>query len=226
LIAWSLSSNRPAGLRGVFGFTSTASIYVMHVDRPERHSQLSGGHDHDIFHLSWGPSQMGTILLSADSRNCLCLWKPVQGLINRWQLHHRLVLPAVALVQWLSQGPIYSLPEPHFKGNPIPAPPAPSMAAKASYEARYRRDLTPKRSDPAAANPTPVAGKAPDLVFRSPSGCLCIFALTRYGEARVFLELSAGTSGVFAECSPLLWHPKAWVVAVPEVAVLVGVCCS
>lgn len=168
----------------------------MHVDRPERHSQLSGGHDHDIFHLSWGPSQMGTILLSADSRNCLCLWKPVQGLINRWQLHHRLVLPAVALVQWLSQGPIYSLPEPHFPGKPIPAPPAPSNQQKASYEARYRRDMTPRRPDPNNPNPNPAGGKASDLVFRSPSGCLCIFALTRYGEARVFLELSAGTSGM------------------------------
>lgn len=78
LLAFAMNSNKPQGYRGKLGYTSSPSIYVLHVDRPERHSMLCGGHEHDISHLSWAPAQMGLVLMSADSRSCICVWKPVK----------------------------------------------------------------------------------------------------------------------------------------------------
>ena len=78
LLAYASSAARPAAKAALCGYTSTPSIYVLHVDHPERHSQLSGGHEHDISHLSWVHRQMGTVLMSADVRTYICLWKPVQ----------------------------------------------------------------------------------------------------------------------------------------------------
>jgi hypothetical protein len=80
LLAYASSASRPAAQAALCGYTSTPSIYVVHVDHPERHSQLSGGHEHDISHLSWIHRQMGTVLMSADVRTSICLWKPVQVL--------------------------------------------------------------------------------------------------------------------------------------------------
>jgi hypothetical protein len=83
LLAFASSASRPAAQAALCGYTSTPSIYVVHVDHPERHSQLSGGHEHDISHLSWIHRQMGTVLMSADVRTSICLWKPVQVLPHR-----------------------------------------------------------------------------------------------------------------------------------------------
>jgi len=78
LIAYTSSASRPAAQAALCGHTSVPAIFIVHVDHPERHSQLSGGHEHDIAHLAWVHRQMGTVLMSADERSCICLWKPVQ----------------------------------------------------------------------------------------------------------------------------------------------------
>ena len=78
LVAFASSATRSAGHASQWGYTSTPAIFVVHVDHPERHSQLSGGHEHEIAHLSWVHRQMGIVLMSADERSCICLWKPVQ----------------------------------------------------------------------------------------------------------------------------------------------------
>ena len=78
LLAFATSASRPVAQAALLSYTSTPGIFVVHVDHPERHSQLSGGHEHDISQLSWVHRQMGTVLMSADVRACICLWKPVQ----------------------------------------------------------------------------------------------------------------------------------------------------
>eukprot|EP00960_Hanusia_phi_P057674 763625-Hanusia_phi.AAC.7 len=199
LLAFAMNSNKPQGYRGKLGYTSSPSIYVLHVDRPERHSMLCGGHEHDISHLSWAPSQVGMVLMSADCRNYICLWKPVKGLINRWVLHHRLSFSSTQLIHWLNTGPAYSLPPPFFSGNAATTTAAQqgqagNMNAK-GYDGKYRRDVV-RRDAPTPQGQASVQSKSSEFVFKTPPGCLCFFALSRYGEARVFLELSNSPTGI------------------------------
>ena len=173
--------------RKSLSYTASPAIYVFHVDRPEAHSLLTGGHDYDIFSLSWAPRQLGICLLSADIRTALCVWRPVQGLVNRWQLHHRLLLSSPKLAMWMNPSPIFSLPaNPAVQGKP------------ASYDSKYRKDQ-PTRPDPASlpatgppfTRPTSESGLAGP---RCPHGHMCIVGVTRYGEARVYLETVAGAA--------------------------------
>lgn len=78
LLAFASSASRPSTHAAQYGYMSAPAIFIVHVDHPERHTQLSGGHESDIAHLSWVNRQMGTVLMSADERSCICLWKPVQ----------------------------------------------------------------------------------------------------------------------------------------------------
>jgi hypothetical protein len=129
-----------------------------------------------------------------------------QGLINRWELHHRLQFGPVKLAQFLNQPPTFHLPPPYFPENePLlkayhavvnPPRPAtlPANTPRDVYDSKYRKDVVPK---PAAGAPaTPAAKAAEKKSLRNMPGCLCLLALSSYGEARVFVELAAGPSGV------------------------------
>lgn len=127
-----------------------------------------------------------------------------QGLINRWELHHRLQFGPVKLAQFLNQPPTFQLPPPYFPENeallkgyhavvnaPRPAT-IPANTPRDVYDSKYRKDVVPK----AAAVETPAAKAAEKKSLRNMPGCLCLLALSSYGEARVFVELAAGPSGV------------------------------
>ena len=199
--AWSddglvaFSSQRTAVARG--GFTSSPAIYVMHVDHPERHAQLCGGHEQAVSQLNWVHRQLGVVLMSADERSYICIWKPVQGLINRWELHHRLQFSAVKLAQFLNQPLQCTQPPPYFPGNepqlnaydaavnPPPVAGAPPLA----YGAKYGVD--------AAGRPLSVAGgvnatPADKKDLQNIPGCLALLAVSRLGELKVFVQLSQG----------------------------------
>eukprot|EP00290_Baffinella_frigidus_P055841 CAMPEP_0180376544 /NCGR_PEP_ID=MMETSP0989-20121125/23490_1 /TAXON_ID=697907 /ORGANISM="non described non described, Strain CCMP2293" /LENGTH=743 /DNA_ID=CAMNT_0022374803 /DNA_START=55 /DNA_END=2282 /DNA_ORIENTATION=- len=186
LLAFASNSSKPSGQRGVVGFTASPSIYVLHVDRPERHSLLSGGHEHDITHLAWAPVQMGMCLLSADGRSAICIWKPVDGLINRWALSHRLLCQHVKHCQFINAAPSFALPSPFAGAASHAAYTNVHMAKNASYDSKYRKDLVARKQEASGA---PVL---PDVTALAPAGCLCILVVTRYGEVRVFQEMCAG----------------------------------
>ena len=84
LLAFASSAARPSTHGALYGYTSAPAIFIVHVDHPERHTQLSGGHESDVSHLSWVHRHMGTVLMSADARSCICLWKPVQVCLPMW----------------------------------------------------------------------------------------------------------------------------------------------
>jgi hypothetical protein len=147
--------------RGVIGYAASPSIYVLHVDRPERHSLLSGGHEHDVTQLAWAPLQLGLCLLSADARAALCVWRPVAGLTNRWELSHRLMYPHVRLCLFANAAPALALPPPYTGAASLQAYSAVHAQAKPkceSYHAKYRRDA-PRAPDGAAG----AAGAAPGI---------------------------------------------------------------
>ena len=228
LVAFASSESRTGAPAARWGYTWTPSIFVVHVDHPERHSQLSGGHEHEVSHLSWVHRQMGTVLMSADECAHICLWKPVRGLVNRWELHHRLQYGPVKLAQFLNQGPLFNLPPPYFPIGPeLMIEPAESLSAEAknskqqrenllrvyhaavnppkptpnmpkapssasTYEAKYRKDAVAK---PAQAAGAAAAKLAESKSLRNIPGCLCLFAVSSYGEARVFVEIASSKSG-------------------------------
>jgi hypothetical protein len=175
----------------------TCPIYVVHADWPERHV-LAGAHEHDVTILQWGPPQLGICLMSADARHCICLWKPVDSLVNRWQLHHRFYYNSVKLAMWLNPFPSWTLPNPVYgKASETTAyqPPAAgpsgggaSQSNTTTYFTRYRRKPPP--SSMPGVKPTDLPG------VTTPPGCMCLLSLSRFGEARVFLELCAGPSGL------------------------------
>ena len=174
--------------RKILSYTASPAIYVFHVDRPEAHSLLAGGHDYEIFSLSWAPRHLGICLLSADIRAAVCIWRPIQGLVNRWQLHHRLLLSSPKLVMWMNPSPIYSMPaNSQVSGKP------------GFYDSKYRKDPPSARPDyaslPATASPfSRISGEHVPAGPRCPQGHMCIAGVTRYGEARVFLETAAGAA--------------------------------
>ena len=145
----------------MIGYAASPSIYVLHVDRPERHSLLSGGHEHDVTQLAWAPLQLGLCLLSADARAALCVWRPVAGLTNRWELSHRLMYPHVRLCLFANAAPALALPPPYTGAASLQAYSAVHAQAKPkceSYHAKYRRDA-PRAPDGAAG----AAGAAPGI---------------------------------------------------------------
>jgi hypothetical protein len=126
-----------------------------------------------------------------------------QGLINRWELHHRLQFGPIKLAQFLNQEPAYNMPPPCFPDNEAfmkaydaavsVARAAPASPNVASYDAKYRKDYS-KPSPGAVAAAAKAPGEKKSL--RSIPGCLCLVAVSAYGEARVFVELSSGAHGV------------------------------
>ena len=253
LLAYASSAARPAAQAALCGYTSTPSIYVVHVDHPERHSQLSGGHEHDISHLSWANRQMGTVLMSADVRTSICLWKPVQvsprvlracvrpmqprargmgkrtcrsqgrppavrcgrcangadgcfsgmfaqGLINRWELHHRLQFGPIKIAQFINQPTMHSMPPPYFPHSEeqlkVYRAAVPSTRPGAvGYDAKYRKD-TAQRVGGAGAGAAGAKAAGESKALRNIPGCLCAVAVSSYGEARVFVEMAAAASAV------------------------------
>ena len=95
LIAYASSASRPAAQAALCGHTSVPAIFIVHVDHPERHSQLSSSHEHDIAHLVH--RQMETVLISAEERSCICLGKPVQVATPPRNTMFRPVLAAMPL---------------------------------------------------------------------------------------------------------------------------------
>lgn len=70
---------------------------------------------------------------------------------------------------------------------------APASQNVASYDAKYRKGYTKPSQGAVAATPKPPGEKKS---LRSIPGCLCLLAVSAYGEARIFVELSSGSHGV------------------------------
>lgn len=183
----------------IYSTTSIAAsptIFIYYVDTPESHSVLVGGHDFDIFTLSWAPSHFGICLLSADTEESICFWRPVAGVINNWTLHHRLIFRTSVLTLWMNPSDIFLPPM---------NPPVEGKQTN-SYEARYRKERISGHRDAQPAVPTDIPSTScTDPLGRlftrasgsdagsisgvpPPAGLLCIVSVSRLGEARVFLE--------------------------------------
>ena len=89
---------------------------------------------------------------------------------------------------WMNPSPIYSMPaNSQVSGKP------------GFYDSKYRKDPPSARPDyaslPATASPfSRISGEHVPAGPRCPQGHMCIAGVTRYGEARVFLETAAGAA--------------------------------
>ena len=127
--------------------------------------------------------------------------------MNRWQLHHRLHFGPMKLALFLNQPPLYNLPPPYLPDSEtqlkvydaaVNTPRAASGAHKSgAYDAKYRREIAPKVAPPTMPTlPAGAAAKAPEKkCLRSIPGCLCLLAVSSYGEVRVFVQVAAGAGG-------------------------------
>ena len=127
--------------------------------------------------------------------------------MNRWQLHHRLHFGPMKLALFLNQPPLYNLPPPYFPNSQtqlkvydaaVNTPGAASGAHKSgAYDAKYRREIAPRVAPPTMPTlPAGAAAKAPEKkCLRSIPGCLCLLAVSSYGEVRVFVQVAAGAGG-------------------------------
>jgi hypothetical protein len=122
-----------------------------------------------------------------------------QGLINRWELHHRLQFGPIKIAQFINQPPLYSMPHPYFPHNDeqlkaYRATVTSSRPGAAGYDAKYRKDTPQTAVAAAASTGAKAAGESKSL--RNIPGCLCMVAVSSYGEARVFVELATGPCAV------------------------------
>jgi hypothetical protein len=122
-----------------------------------------------------------------------------QGLINRWELHHRLQFGPIKIAQFINQPPLYSMPHPYFPHNEeqlkaYRAAITSSRPGAAGYDAKYRKDTPQTAVAAAASTGAKAVGESKSL--RNIPGCLCVVAVSSYGEARVFVELATGPCAV------------------------------